>query len=141
MNVTKVITMDYAKWTLSFAGQNEPKTNPIRTQTNPIKAKTNPIRTQNEPNFTSVPESIKAARPRISAITSNPYVNEREEKNHSRLPLIEPICPCRRGVCPVQMPVLREKCENIGLFVGNTKKLVLDKWVKWAIIKYRLGRR
>ncbi len=38
MNVSTILTKDYennSNWTL---GQNEPKTNPIRTQTNPIKA-------------------------------------------------------------------------------------------------------
>jgi len=38
-----------SNWTL---GENEPNTNPIRTQTNPIKANKMPKQTQNEPNQT-----------------------------------------------------------------------------------------
>jgi len=52
MNVNKVLTKDYeniSNWTL---GENEPNTNPIRTQTNPIKANKMPIQTQNKPNQT-----------------------------------------------------------------------------------------
>ncbi len=38
MNVTKVLTKDYEKWTLGEHGKNKPKTNPKQTQTKPIKA-------------------------------------------------------------------------------------------------------
>jgi hypothetical protein len=50
MNVNKVLTKDYEKWTLGQAG----KTNPKRTQLKPIKRQnkpnTNPIQTQFKPN-------------------------------------------------------------------------------------------
>jgi len=60
MNVSRVSTRDYDKWTLGEHGKNKPNSNPIQTQSNPIKAnkmpkqtqykpKTKPIQTQNKP--------------------------------------------------------------------------------------------
>ena len=54
MNVNKAITTDYAKWTLGQAGQNEPNTNPIRTQLKPIQS-------QNEPNQSQFQRQKNAA--------------------------------------------------------------------------------
>ncbi len=50
MNVNKVLTKDYennSNWTL---GENEPKTNPKRTQTNPKRTQLKPIKCQNKAN-------------------------------------------------------------------------------------------
>ena len=49
MNVTKVITTDYEKRTLSEPGKNKANSNPIKANTNPIKANIMPKQIQNEP--------------------------------------------------------------------------------------------
>jgi len=61
MNVNKVLTRDYenkSNWTL---GENEPKTNPIRTQSKPIKANITPKQTQYEPKQSQFQRQKNAA--------------------------------------------------------------------------------
>ncbi|HIJ52597.1 MAG TPA: hypothetical protein HPP66_05515, partial [Planctomycetes bacterium] len=52
MNVSRVSTKDYAKWTLGQRGKNKPNSNPIQTQSNPIKANKMPKQTQYKPKQT-----------------------------------------------------------------------------------------
>ena len=76
------------------------KTNPIQTQSNPIKANKMPKQTQfkpntnpNKANFTSAQKPATAVRCRISALGPPSYVHERDEKNRSPRPLIDPMLP------------------------------------------------
>ena len=50
MNINKVITRDYEKWTPGERGKNKPNSKPIQTQSNPIKANKMPKQTQYKPN-------------------------------------------------------------------------------------------
>ncbi|HIJ53368.1 MAG TPA: hypothetical protein HPP66_09465 [Planctomycetes bacterium] len=52
MNVSRVSTKDYAKWTLGQRGKNKPNSNPKQTQSNPIKANKMPKQTQYKPKQT-----------------------------------------------------------------------------------------
>jgi len=52
LNVSRVSTKDYAKWTHGERGKNKPNSNPIQTQSNPIKANKMPKQTQFKPKQT-----------------------------------------------------------------------------------------
>ncbi|HIJ51804.1 MAG TPA: hypothetical protein HPP66_01465 [Planctomycetes bacterium] len=49
MNVSRVSTKDYAKWTLGQRGKNKPNTNPIKPNFPAPRGETNPIQTQSNP--------------------------------------------------------------------------------------------
>ena len=58
MNVSRVSTKDYAKWTLGQRGKNKPNSKPIQTQSNPIKANKMPKQTQFKPKQTQFVVSL-----------------------------------------------------------------------------------
>ena len=84
MNVTSLITVAYeniANWTL---GENEPNTNPIRTQTNPILS------------------AVGGLQMNVSAVLTKDYDNEQRTMNNERLCKTNPIqtqsCPPLEGL-------------------------------------------
>ncbi|HIJ53199.1 MAG TPA: hypothetical protein HPP66_08605 [Planctomycetes bacterium] len=59
MNVSRVSTKNYAKWTLGQRGKNKPNSNPIQTQTNPIKTNKMPKQTQFKPKTNPIKPNFK----------------------------------------------------------------------------------
>jgi hypothetical protein len=158
MNVNKVLTRDYenkSNWALC---ENKANSNPIKAnfQKAQIFVTTFLIKEyenisnwaicENKPNTNPTCRGVASgeagSNPTCRGVASGeagsnptchrPSAHERDEKNRSRRPLIDPICPWRKSDCIKQVPVLGERSDNKGhlLALEMLKKLVVDKCVK-----------
>ncbi|MHC4546583.1 MAG: hypothetical protein ACYTDW_15705 [Planctomycetota bacterium] len=99
MNVNKVLTKDYEKWTLGQAG----KTNPIQTQFKANQTQLKPIKCQNKPN-------------------SNP---KQSQSNPISKQLQSPICPGNllvnrmNQICCVCSLVVPSESAKMAQYTGN----------------------